>query len=100
MLVTLGEICEKEIINTLDGGSFGFAGDILFDTETRKIAAIIVKNRPKIFKIFGREEAFSISWDKIETFGKDTILVKTDQCSKIYNEKESIFKKIFNFFLY
>ena len=100
MFITFEEICRKEIINTLDGGSFGFAGDILFDTETRKITAIILKKRPKFPGIFGREEAFSISWDKIETFGKDTILVKTDQCSKIYNEKESLFKKFLNFFLY
>ena len=100
MFITFEEICRKEIINTLDGKSFGFANDILFDSETRKITAIIVKNHPKFLGIFGREEDFSIGWDKIETVGKDTILVKTDQCSKIYNEKESLFKKFLNFFLY
>ena len=100
MLVSFEEICKKEIINTADGCSFGFPGDLIFDTETRKITAIIIKSKPKIFGIFGRKEEFSIGWDKIETFGKDAILVKTDSLGKIYNEKESFLKKFLNFFLY
>ncbi|MBQ3531114.1 MAG: YlmC/YmxH family sporulation protein [Oscillospiraceae bacterium] len=100
MLAAFGEICEKEIINTLDGSSFGFAGDILFDTETRKITAIIVKGKPKFFGVFGREEDLSIMWDKIETIGKDIILVKTEEYGRIHNKKENIFQKIFNIFFY
>jgi YlmC/YmxH family sporulation protein len=97
MLTSFCEICEKEIINTLDGSSFGFAGDIIFDSESRKIAALVVKGKRRLF---GREEDFSIGWDKIETVGKDTILVKTEECSKIHNEKVSFLEKFFNFFLY
>ncbi len=100
MFINFSEICEKEIVNTVDGSSFGFAGDVLFDSETRKITALIIKGKPKLFGVFGREEDFSISWDKIETIGKDTILVKTDFLGKIYNEKESFLKKFFNFFFY
>ena len=45
------------------------------------------------FGIFGREEELSIALDKIETFGKDAILVKTDSIGKIHNESESFLKK-------
>ncbi len=100
MLIGFEEICKKEIINTFDGSSFGFAEDIIFDTETRKIAALIIKRKPKFFGIFGNAETFSIGWEKIETIGKDTILVKIDFMGKIYNEKESFLKKFLNFFLY
>ena len=100
MYVTLGEICEKEIINMADGSSFGFADDIIFDDCSGKITALVVKGKPEFFGIFGRKEEFSISWDKIETVGKDTVLVKTDFIGKIHNEKESFLKKILNFFLY
>ena len=100
MLTSFCEICGKEIINTLDGSSLGFAGDIVFDTESRKTAALIIKGKPKFFGIFGKEEDIYIGWEKIETIGKDTILVKTEQCSKINNEKINIFEKIFNIFLY
>ena len=97
MFTSFEEICGKEIINTVDGSSFGFPGDIIFDTETRKITALVIKGKTKIF---GKKEDFSVSWDKIETIGKDTILIKTDFIGKIHNEKESFLKKILNFFLY
>ena len=100
MFISFEEICEKEIINTVDGSSLGFAGDIVFDSETRRITAIVIKGKPKFLRFFGREEDFSISWDKIETIGKDTILVKTDFIGKIHNEKDSFLKKFLNFFLY
>ena len=100
MFTSFEEICEKEIINTVDGSSLGFASDIIFDSETRKITALIIKEKTKFFGFFGREEGFSISWDKIETVGKDTILVKTDFIGKIHNEKDSFLKKFLNFFLY
>ena len=50
------EICEKEIVNTFDVSSLGFAGDVVFDSESRKITALIIKGRAKFFGIFGREE--------------------------------------------
>mgnify|MGYP003501088977 CR=1 FL=1 len=99
MLTTFGEILEKEVINVLDGSSSGFPGDVLFDTETRKIAAIIIKGKPGFFGIFGREEDFVINWDKIETIGKDIILVKTEECGRIHKEKINILQKFLNFFL-
>ena len=99
MLTTFGEILEKEVINVLDGSSFGFPGDVLFDTETRKTAAIIIRGKPGFFGIFGREEDFVINWDKIETIGKDIILVKTEECGRIHKEKINILQKFLNFFL-
>ena len=100
MLMSFEEICEKEIINTFDGSSLGFAGDVVFDSESRKITALIIKGRRKFFGIFGREEDVSVSWDKIETVGKDTILVKTESLGKIYNENRSFLKIFLIFFLY
>ena len=100
MFMSFEEICEKEIINTFDGSSLGFAGDVVFDSESRKITALIIKGKMKFFGIFGREEDVSVSWDKIETIGKDAILVKTESLGKIYNEKKSFLKNFLNFFLY
>ena len=98
MFTTAGELCGKEVVNVPDGTCFGFAEDILIDTETRKVSAIIIKKKPKFFGIFGAEEDFSIGWDKIERVGEDVILVKTENIGKIHNESESFFEKIFNFF--
>lgn len=99
VLITFEEICKKEIINITDGSSLGFAGDILFDCESRKITALIIKKKPKIFGFFEKEDDVSIIWDKIESVGKDAILVNTESLGKIHNENESFLRKFFKFFL-
>ncbi|MBQ2898279.1 MAG: YlmC/YmxH family sporulation protein [Oscillospiraceae bacterium] len=100
MLITVGELCEKEVVNTLDGTSFGLADDILMDTESRKAVAIIIKGKPGFFGFPKREEEISIPWDKIETIGKDIVFVKTEQSGRLHNKKENFIQKFFNFFFY
>lgn len=100
MLITIGELCEKEVVNTLDGACFGFADDVLLDTESRKAVAIIIKRKSGFFGFPKREEELSIPWDRIETVGKDTILVKTEQNAGLYSKKESFIQKILNIFIY
>ena len=98
MLINVGEICEKEVVNTLDGTSFGLAGDVIIDTENRKAVAIVIKNRPGFLSFSKREEEISIPWDKIETVGKDIIFVKTEQSGRIHNKKENFIQKFLNIF--
>ncbi len=94
------EICEKEVINLTDGTCFGYAGDVFIDTETRTVTAIAVKGSRRFFGIFGREEDILIPWEEIETIGKDAVLVKTSQKRKKLEQKENIFQKFLNIFLY
>ena len=100
MLFTLEELKEKEIVNLNDGKCFGFADDVLIDCETRKTVALIIYGKLKFFGILGREEDISVSWDKIETIGEDTVLVNVRESSKINNKKENFFQKFLNKFLY
>ena len=97
MFLTASELCKKEVVNILDGTCFGFADNVLVDTETRKIIAIIIYGKPKFFGIFSGEEDISIAWDKIERVGEDIILVKIENICKMHNEKESFLKKFLNF---
>ena len=99
MCITFEEICEKEVINIADGICFGFADDVLMDTETKKVTAIIIRGKRKFFGIFGGEREAVIPWEEIESIGKDTILVKTAQKFSEKNEKENIFQKFLNIFL-
>lgn len=98
MLMTFGEICGKEIINIFDGKNLGFADDLLFDGETRKIAALIIRGKPVFFGFFGREEDISVPWEKIKTVGRDTILINCEKYSIIDKEKENFLIKFLNKF--
>ncbi len=99
MQITLEEMRKKEVIDLPEGSCFGFADDALIDTETREIRAIIIRGKPKLFGILGREEDFLINWKEIETIGTDTIIVRIDEKRKKFMEKENIFQKFLNIFL-
>lgn len=96
MLVSFGEICGKEIINISDGRNLGFADDIIFEKETRKITALVVEGKPVFLGLFGREEDISVPWERIETIGKDTILINCEKYSIIHKEKDNFLIKILN----
>ncbi len=96
MKLTLEEICKKEVINLLDGTCFGFADDIVIDTETKQVISIVMKGEGSFFGIFGREEAVFLPWERIKTIGKDTILVETDQKRAPIKQKANLFSKILN----
>jgi hypothetical protein len=63
-----------------------------------KYLSIFLPRKQKGF--FEREDDVSIIWDKIESVGKDTVLVNTESLGKIHNENESFLRKFLNFFLY
>ena len=99
MQITLEEMRRKEVINMPDGCCFGYADDVVIDTETREAKAIIIRGEARFFGLFGREEDILINWKEIETIGMDTILVKIDSKNKIRKENENFLQKFFNIFV-
>lgn len=100
MRLTLDDIKGKEVINLTDGTCFGFPGDIVIETETKSVLALVIKGRFKFFGLFGREDDVMISWEKIDTIGTDTILVKTgpEYAASKQRKKSSFSDIIANFF--
>ncbi len=82
MKITLEEIRRKAIVNMLDGACFGYADDLIADTETKQVLALLIKGRLKLFGILGREDDVLIPWEKIDTIGKDTILVRAENVTE------------------
>ena len=82
MKITLEEIRRKAVVNMTDGACFGYADDLVADTETKQVLALLIRGRLKLFGILGREEDVLIPWEKIETIGKDTILVRAEDAAR------------------
>ena len=89
MKITLEEIRRKAVVNMLDGACFGYADDLVADTETKQVLALLIRGRLKLFGILGREEDVLIPWEKIETIGRDTILVRAE--STAHNSGKGFF---------
>ena len=82
MKITLEEIRRKAVVNMLDGACFGYADDLIADTETKQVLALLIKGRLKLFGILGREDDVLIPWEKIDTIGQDTILVRAENVTE------------------
>lgn len=66
----------KEVINICNGHRMGFVDDVLLDTESGCIVAIVVPGPCRILGIFGREDDYIIPWERIRRIGDDIILVE------------------------
>ncbi len=65
----------KEGVNIHDGERLGFVDDVLIDTVTGKLVAIIVPGPFKYLGCFGRTDDYVIGWECIVKIGDDLILV-------------------------
>lgn len=69
---------QKEVINLSDGRRLGFVSDVEIDLDSGKVEAIILPGVGKLFGLLGKDNEFSIQWDKIKKIGEDIILVDLD----------------------
>ena len=76
--IRMQELRAKEVINLNDGASFGYIDDMLVDTESEKVLALVIGGRLRLFGLLGREEEILIGWEKVESIGRDTILIRAD----------------------
>lgn len=96
MCLTLEEIRTKAVVNLPDGICFGYADDLVLDTESKTVMTLVIKGRLRFFGLFGREEDVMIPWDRIEVIGQDTILVKMEAGEAKEERKWNFLEKIFN----
>jgi YlmC/YmxH family sporulation protein len=66
----------KEVINICNGDRLGFVDDVLLDTATGKLIAIIVPGPCKCLGLFGRDDDYIIPWECIVKMGEDIILAE------------------------
>lgn len=71
----MSELRNKEVVCIRKGELLGCVNDVLFDTCTAQITAIIIYGKGKLFGLLGREDDCVICWDEIKVIGKDILLV-------------------------
>ena len=76
MIRRIAELKDRQVVCIEDGTILGYVGDVELDTDTGKLASIVIFGRPKGFGIFGRDDDLVIPWENISIIGDETILVK------------------------
>ena len=77
--MTLGELRQKNVINTRDGASLGKAMDLEFCEANGQITAIVVPGAFNLLDfIRGERAGIVIPWENICKIGDDVILVDVE----------------------
>lgn len=76
-MMTLLELCKKDVIQLEEGAKLGRADDLRINDETAELEGLILMGRPRLFGILGRQPDVFIPWKDVEKIGADVILVNT-----------------------
>ncbi|MDE7171028.1 MAG: YlmC/YmxH family sporulation protein [Oscillospiraceae bacterium] len=75
MICRIADLQYKEVIDIADGTRYGFVGDIELNPERGAIESVVVKGRPRLLGLLGREPDAVFPWSAVKRFGEDIILV-------------------------
>ena len=78
MVIKISELRAREIINIVDGRRLGVIKDIDINLAQGKISALILPGSGRMLGFWGKEEEFSVPWEKIIKIGIDVILVEVN----------------------
>ena len=72
------DLKQREVINIKDGSRYGYVADVVINTKTGVIEALIVPGPARVLGMFGRDSEFHIPWCAIKQICDDLILVEAD----------------------
>lgn len=76
MICRMAQLQYKEVIDITDGTRYGFVGDVELNSDRGAIEDIVVRGRPRLLGLLGREEDVVFPWSAVKRFGEDIILVE------------------------
>lgn len=76
MICRMAQLQYKEVIDITDGTRYGFVGDVELNSDRGAIEGIVVRGRPRLLGLLGREEDVVFPWSAVKRFGEDIILVE------------------------
>ena len=76
MVCRIAQLQYKEVIDITDGTRYGFVGDVELNSDRGSIEGIVVRGRPRLLGLLGREEDVVFPWSSVKRFGEDIILVE------------------------
>lgn len=76
--MNFSELCQKDVINMLDGKKLGRPDDLMINDEA-VVEALIIPAPMGMMNIFKREHAgIVVPWNRIKRIGDDVILVEVE----------------------
>ena len=86
-----GDLRCKDVINICTGMRMGFVCDVIVNTVTGQLVAIVLPGQCRFFGIFGREDDIIVPWDCIRRIGDDIILIEVSGEFRREKRREKLF---------
>ncbi|MDR1002082.1 MAG: YlmC/YmxH family sporulation protein [Oscillospiraceae bacterium] len=97
MTCRIEDLKHKDVISIKDGTRYGTVCDVVIDTSTARLCAIVIFGRPRLFGLFGREEDCVIEWEEIVIIGHDTILVDCEHKKPFAKKRYGFLDNMFGY---
>ena len=91
MICRIAELQYKEIIDVTSGARYGFVSDVELDLDRGAIEAVIIRGRPRLWGLLGREPDWVFPWTAVRRVGEDIILVDASSLGGGERENASFF---------
>lgn len=75
MQCRIADLRSKEVVNIHDGQRLGYVEDVLVDTASGHVMAIVVPGPCRLLGLFFPADDYVIHWESILRIGKDLILI-------------------------
>ena len=80
------ELLRREVIDLSCGEKMGYASDVELDTDSGRIAALILPEKGRGMNLFGKPNEIRIPWRDIRRISDDLIMVESSDLSTVRQE--------------
>ena len=91
MICRIAQLQYKEIIDITTGVRYGLVSDVELDLDRGSIESVIIRGRPRLWGLLGREPDVVFPWSAVRRVGEDIILVDTASLEDTSREDTDFF---------
>lgn len=74
MIISAGELFNKEVICSQNGERLGYVGELEINTESGRIETLIIPGKVHFFGLLGKDDDIIIPFSSIDVFGSEVML--------------------------
>lgn len=76
--MNIAELHRKDVIQARSGANLGRVDDVEFDPQTAAVQGLVMRGRPRLFGLLGRDADVLIPWQEVVQLGEDVLLVSSE----------------------
>ena len=92
MQCRIADLRNKEVVNVADGNRLGCVEDVLVDTCSGRVLALVVPGPCRLLGLFFPGDDYIIRWESVRRIGEDLILIDVKgDCERAKRPKKKFF---------